>query len=221
MSCQIVRRAAGFLRPPAPVESSGRGRQNQRSERSRRGYSLTHPIDTPCFPWPFAAGRFAAGPVAVMPSGCVTSSKPHATEVVSADVASQSGNLLLAPHTNRDVYYGTPYAATPTLDVPSHWGHAVVVIQTPTHFRVANVSNSDLTVEWKANGLKAPPVSQAALGASQIQRPIQAPAVQPVAASMPAAPPYPSAPAAPPQNPTPRSPGDGLPAGAGAGRAPR
>jgi hypothetical protein len=140
-------------------------------------------------------------------SGCVTSSAPHRSEVANPDVAVQSGKLSLAPHTNRDVYYVTPYAAPPDLAVPSHWGNAVVVIQTPTHFRVTNVSDSDLTVDWKASGLKAPLLSQPVLGAPVVQRPTPAATVQPVAASQPAA-------AAAPQEPrgSPQSPGDGLPA---------
>ena len=49
-------------------------------------------------------------PVAVA-SGCMTpSAPPHGAEVANADVAVQSGKLLLAPHTFRDVYYGIPYA---------------------------------------------------------------------------------------------------------------
>jgi hypothetical protein len=156
-------------------------------------------------------------PVAVA-AGCKTASAPpQGSQVVSADVAAQSGKLLVAPHTFRDVYYGTPYAAPPTLEVPDHWGNCMVVTQTPTHFRVLNSSNSDLLVDWKASGVKAPPASQAVLGAPQIQRPIQAAGVQPVAASVPAPPPqYPSAPAAPqPAVAVPaatQSPGGGLPA---------
>jgi hypothetical protein len=141
-------------------------------------------------------------------TGC-TSSPPHAAAVANPDVSVQSGKLLVAPHTFRDVYYGIPYAGNPTLNVPDHWGNAVVVTQTPTHFRVLNSSGSDLMVDWKASGLKAPPVSEAVLGAPVVQRPAPAATLQPVAASAPVTAPAPAASPAPaPQ----RSLDDGLPA---------
>jgi hypothetical protein len=135
----------------------------------------------------------------------VTSSAPRHTEIANPDLAVQSGKLLLAPKASRDVYYGIPYAGNPTLTVPTHWGDAEVVMQTPTHFRVLNHSNSDMTVDWKASGLKVPPISQPILGAPVVQRPAPAATVQPVAASAPAA-------ASPPPPASPRSLDDGLPA---------
>jgi hypothetical protein len=149
-------------------------------------------------------------PVAIS-SGCKTPTYQAQPAVAAADPTTvQTGKMLVAPHTSPDVYYATPFAGLPSLQVPDHWGNCIVVTQTPTHFRVLNSSNSDQTIEWKASGPKAPPVQQAAIGLPRVQPPATVPAgaIQPVAASVPAPPPQ----YAPPPPAAAQSPGAGLPA---------
>jgi hypothetical protein len=137
---------------------------------------------------------------AVLALGCTplpARSTAPASTLVDATVG-QSGKLLVGPHAFQDVYYTTPFAGQPKLDVPDHWGSCMVVIQTPTHFRVLNSSGSDAVVEWKASGAKAAPMATPVLGTPQIQ---PAALVQPPAPAV----------AAPPAS-LPQSPGAGLPA---------
>jgi hypothetical protein len=134
--------------------------------------------------------------------GCATSTAPRSTATATAaadPVAVQSGKLLVPAHAFQDVYYASPYAGNPHLDVPDHWGRCQVVMQTPTRFRVVNLSGSDLEVDWKASGAKAPPQAPV-LGSPQIQS-AAAPAapspIRPVAASSAPAPAEGSLPPAP------------------------
>jgi hypothetical protein len=128
--------------------------------------------------------------VALLPvltlTGCTNCSPRPTTSVpgtVVADNASvQSGKLLLAAHEFRDIYYPTPYAGNPQLDVPGHWGNCQVVTQSPTHFRVMNHSDSELQVDWKASGTKAAIVRGPDLGTPQIQQATVIAPAQPAAA---------------------------------------
>jgi hypothetical protein len=124
--------------------------------------------------------------------GCMTPSAPaHKVEVVApvADATIvQSGKVVVMSHRWMDVYYTTPYAADPNLEISDHWGNCMVVIKSPTRFRVLNNSGSDLTVDWKARGIKAPPATTAVLGPPQsqpvatISAPPSSQAITPVAA---------------------------------------
>ena len=159
----------------------------------------------------FSVARFLQSTSLLVPAvtiGCMTPShppRPAVVESASADVeAAQSGKVVVAAHTFLDVYYPIPYATKPTLVVPDHWGNCVVVIQTPTRFRVLNNSGSELTAEWKARGPKAP-VQPAVLLQPQVRTP--APTAYPPTPASYQPPPSPAA----PRVAAPQSPGDGLP----------
>jgi hypothetical protein len=121
--------------------------------------------------------------------GCMSSSS--STRVVAtstpgiAGATVDTGHLVIAAHAFQDVYYGTPFVATPNLDVPDHWGRCQVVMQTPTRFRVLNNTGSDLEIDWKASGTKGAPASLAAVPQPrELARPTAAPAVQPANAAI-------------------------------------
>jgi hypothetical protein len=201
ISRRTARRAGDVARPGATRGTSLLGKGGAMSGRSRvnlaRFIKVRRVIQT-------VASLFGA-----MILGCATSSATRHGDsgtVVSDNTSVESGKLLLAAHAFSDVYYSPSFAATPALDVPDHWGNCKVVISTPTHFRVFNQSDSQMMVEWKANGLKAPPPQVPALAAAPIQAPIrpvvaQSPSLPPIQAPVPAA-------AAPPA----ASPAPGLPA---------
>lgn len=140
--------------------------------------------------WIRGIARLARFGLVTMTIGCMTPAAPRsAPEVAAADGQSlQAGKVLVPAHTFQDVYYSAPFVGAPSLDVPDHWGRCVVVMQTPTRFRVLNSSGSDLSVEWKARGTKAT-VQPPALGTPQIQpAAASVPSPQPAADGLPAEP---------------------------------
>jgi hypothetical protein len=162
-----------------------------------------------------ACALLAAGTI----TGCSsTNSRPAvvatSTPVVDNTVV-QTGKIIIQPRTPQDVYFPTPFAGTPKLDVPDHWGTCTVVKADSTHFRVLNYSDSPKEVTWKASGVKGvampvlgTPIQQAS--ATVPTPPATPPSPQPYAATQPPA--YATAPpaAAPTVSPPPAL-GGGLP----------
>jgi hypothetical protein len=125
--------------------------------------------------------------------GCLSTSTTLRTgsESANSDTVVQSGKVVVPARSFQDVYYDVPYATIPKLEISDTWSRCVLATQSPTRFRVSNSSHSDVTVEWKARGIKAPPAPPPVVRAPQLRSPSPAPipappSIQPASASVPA-----------------------------------
>src|SRR5438874_5480382 len=68
----------------------------------------------------------------------------------------QVGTLTITGHQTMDVYYPSPYLATPNLTVENSQNDCRVVEQKPTHFRMENPTAFAREITWTARGEKVP-----------------------------------------------------------------
>ena len=84
----------------------------------------------------------------------------------------QTGKLFVAPGQEAVVYYPTPYASPPNLELDDSrvQKSCQIVEQRPDGFRVRNMSATPIDVGWQARGVKATATASAP---TPVQTPVQ------------------------------------------------